>query len=189
MSSRRSRRTSSPVNAGRRKFLLAAPALGAAACAPAAPTQNAPAAPPAPASPPTVVRYDLTRESGALDPDEVVRSACQFCNSLCGIDVLKKSGRIIGIRGDAADPVAQGGLCVKAEMMPQLVYNPRRIKTPLKRTNPDKSLSHGVHAIHLEVQVDTRWTVSQLKVEVRIAVAAGQESTELGMLCPGCSER
>ncbi len=144
MSSRRSRRTPSPVNAGRRTFLLAAPALGAAACAPSAPTQDAPATPPPAAIPSAVTRYDLTRESGALDPDEVVRSACQFCNSLCGIDVLKKSGRIIGIRGDAADPVAQGGLCVKAEMMPQLVYNPRRIKTPLKRVRGKKGDRNSV---------------------------------------------
>ena len=82
-----------------------------------------------------MIRYDLTRESGALEPDEVVQSACQFCNSLCGIQVLKKSGRVIGIRGDEQDPVAQGGLCVKADMMPQLVYNPRRIKTPLKASD------------------------------------------------------
>ncbi len=146
MSSRRSPRRSSksPVNAGRRKFLLAAPALGAAACAPSAPAPEAPAAGTPPAIQPAVTRYDLTRESGALDPDEVVRSACQFCNSLCGIDVLKKSGRIIGIRGDAADPVAQGGLCVKAEMMPQLVYNPRRIKTPLKRVRGKKGDRNSV---------------------------------------------
>ncbi len=137
-SSRRPRKTSSRVNTGRRKFLLAAPALGVAACAPSSPAP-APDGPRSPGGlPSTVVRYDLTRESGALEPDEVIRSACQFCNSLCGIEVLKKSGRVIGIRGDAQDPVAQGGLCVKAEMMPQLVYNARRIKTPLRRVSGRK---------------------------------------------------
>ncbi|MFN7915205.1 MAG: molybdopterin-dependent oxidoreductase [Vicinamibacterales bacterium] len=127
-----------PVDRGRRKFLLSAPALGlgVAACSspepqPAVTSSSSPIQP-------TVVRYDLTKESGALAPDEVVQSACQFCNSLCGIEVLKKSGRVIGIRGDAQDPVAQGGLCVKADMMPQLVYNPRRIKTPLKRVRGKK---------------------------------------------------
>ncbi|MEQ1727749.1 MAG: molybdopterin-dependent oxidoreductase [Vicinamibacterales bacterium] len=126
-----------PANPGRRKFLLSAPALGlgVAACSTGStPASSATAAPPQTA----VVKFDLTRESGALDPDEVVKSACQFCNSLCGIQVLKKSGRIIGIRGEAADPVAAGNLCVKADLMPELVYNPRRIKTPLKRVRGRK---------------------------------------------------
>jgi len=128
-----------PVDQGRRKFLMATPALtlGMAACSSPEPEPPAAEAPAAPAQA-SNVRYDLTKESGALAPDEVVQSACQFCNSLCGIEVLKKSGRVIGIRGDAQDPVAMGGLCVKADMMPQLVYNPRRIKTPLKRVRGGK---------------------------------------------------
>ncbi len=129
--------SSPPVSPGRRKFLIAAPALGlgVAACT----TESTPspgATPPPPQS--AVVRFNLTRDSGALEPDEVVKSACQFCNSLCGIQVLKKSGRIIGIRGEAADPVAAGNLCVKADLMPELVYNPRRITTPLKRVRGKK---------------------------------------------------
>lgn len=130
----------SGVDAGRRRFLkLSAPALGLGmvACAPSS-EPAAPAAAPVNQAPASAVRYDLTRDSGALAPDAVVRSACQFCNSLCGIEVLKKSGRVIGIRGDADDPVARGGLCVKADMMPQLVYNPHRIKTPLRRVRGRK---------------------------------------------------
>src|SRR5829696_128459 len=56
------------------------------------------------------------------------------------------------------------------------------------RTNSDKSISHRVHAIHLEIQVNARRTVNELKVEVRIALAAGQERTELRMLRPGITE-
>ena len=133
------------VDEGRRRFLkLSAPALGLglAACSTSAPEPSSSQAQTGAQS--TPVRFDLTRESGALDPDEVVRSACQFCNSLCGIEVLKKSGRVIGIRGDADDPVARGGLCVKADMMPQLVYNPHRIKTPLKRVRGRKGDPNSV---------------------------------------------
>ncbi len=131
-----------PADVGRRLFLKSAPALGlglgAAGCAPGAPAEYAPAsagqAPPAAGA----TRYDLTKDSGALAPDETVTSACQFCNSLCGIEVLKKAGRIIAIKGLDSDPVAMGGLCVKAPMMAELVYSPRRIKTPLKRVRGQK---------------------------------------------------
>ncbi|MBN9118057.1 MAG: molybdopterin-dependent oxidoreductase [Planctomycetes bacterium] len=83
---------------------------------------------PAPGAP------DLTRKSPALEPDKVVTSACQFCNSLCGLKVHLKSGRVIDVRGEDRDPVQAGALCVKGPMMAQLVYNRHRLKTPLKRT-------------------------------------------------------
>lgn len=77
--------------------------------------------------------YDFTQASGALQPDSVVASACQFCNSLCRLNVHLKGGRIIDVVGEERDPVQAGGLCVKGPMMTQLVYNRLRLKQPLKR--------------------------------------------------------
>lgn len=76
---------------------------------------------------------DFRRESAALEADRVVTSACQFCNSLCGLKVYLKAGRVIDIQGLADDPVQAGQLCVKAPMMAQLVYNRHRLRTPLRR--------------------------------------------------------
>jgi anaerobic selenocysteine-containing dehydrogenase len=76
---------------------------------------------------------DFTRDSAALEPDRVVTSACQFCNSLCALKVHLKAGRVIDIRGETDDPVQAGALCVKAPMMAQLLYNRHRLRTPLKR--------------------------------------------------------
>ncbi|HZF38320.1 MAG TPA: molybdopterin-dependent oxidoreductase, partial [Blastocatellia bacterium] len=77
--------------------------------------------------------FDFTRQSAALQPDKIVDSACQFCNSLCRLKVQMKSGRIINIVGEPADPVQAGGLCVKGPMMMQLVYNRYRLTQPMKR--------------------------------------------------------
>src|SRR4051812_41107481 len=85
-----------------------------------------------PAKPATA--HDFTTKSAALEPDRVVKSACQFCNSLSGLNVHLKAGRVIDIRGEANAPVQAGELCVKGPMMAQLVYNRPRIKTPLRRT-------------------------------------------------------
>ncbi len=82
--------------------------------------------------------FDFTKQSGQLQPDKIVDSACQFCNSLCRLKVHVKDGRIIDVLGEEADPVQAGGLCVKAEMMTQLVYNRFRLKTPMKRVGGDK---------------------------------------------------
>lgn len=121
----------------RRLFLKSATVIGAAVtagCHPDSPELPMPGTGGSAASASLrLVGYDLTKASGALEPDEIVNSGCQFCNSLCRIVVHKKSGRIIDIRGEAADPVQAGNLCVKGPMMAELVYNPKRLTRPLKR--------------------------------------------------------
>jgi anaerobic selenocysteine-containing dehydrogenase len=89
-----------------------------------------------PHQPPSPI--DFTHDSAALEPDRVVTSACQFCNSLCGLKVSLKAGRVIAIRGLADDPVQAGGLCVKGPMMAELVYNRHRLRTPLRRVEGKK---------------------------------------------------
>ena len=82
--------------------------------------------------------FDLTQESAALSPDKIIDTACQFCNSHCGMKVSLKSERVIGIHGESEDPVQDGKLCVKAKMMPELVYNQHRLTTPLRRVSGNK---------------------------------------------------
>src|SRR5262245_63715620 len=84
-------------------------------------------------APPAANSPDFTTKSAALEPDKVVTSACQFCNSLCGLKVHLKAGRVVDIKGEERDPVQAGELCVKGPMMAQLLYNRHRLKTPLKR--------------------------------------------------------
>lgn len=84
------------------------------------------------------VQYDFTRQSAALQSDQVVHSACQFCNSNCRLKVHLKNGRIIDIQGESEDPVQAGGLCIKGPMMAQLVSNRNRLTRPLKRIAGEK---------------------------------------------------
>jgi len=90
------------------------------------------------ASPVSAPSFDFTKGSGALQPDQIIRSACQFCNCNCALQVHVKSGRVIDVAGAADDPVQAGGLCVKAGMMTELLYNRFRLTQPLKRTGGAK---------------------------------------------------
>lgn len=83
-------------------------------------------------------KFDFTQKSGALQPDKIVDSACQFCNSLCRLKVHVKDGRIIEVLGEPDDPVQAGGFCVKGPMMTQLVYNRFRLTHPMKRVAGEK---------------------------------------------------
>ncbi|MGW3647547.1 molybdopterin-containing oxidoreductase family protein [Streptomyces sp. NPDC000878] len=86
---------------------------------------------------------DFTDQSAALTPDRTVATACQFCNSNCRLNVDLKADRILAVRGEDGDPVQAGQLCVKAEMMPQLVYNKDRLTTPLRRVGGKKGSAHS----------------------------------------------
>ncbi|WP_019815670.1 molybdopterin-containing oxidoreductase family protein [Saccharomonospora saliphila] len=81
---------------------------------------------------------DFTQGAAALEPDHVVATACQFCNANCRMHVSLKSERILGVRGEPEDSVQQGNLCVKATMMPELVYNRSRLTRPLRRVSGEK---------------------------------------------------
>lgn len=125
-----------------RGALLSGVAAGGASLVTACKEKSAPA-PVQPKAPPSAPvsqssSFDYTTNSAALSPDRVVASACQFCNSLCRLQVQVKQGRIIGITGEKDDPVQRGELCPKADMMTQLVYNPRRLTRPLKRVSGEK---------------------------------------------------
>ncbi|WP_257236518.1 molybdopterin-containing oxidoreductase family protein [Nostoc sp. 'Peltigera malacea cyanobiont' DB3992] len=87
--------------------------------------------------------FDFIQKSAALEPDKIVNSACQFCNSLCRLKVHLKDGRIIDVLGEANDPVQAGGFCIKGPMMTQLVYNRFRLKSPMKRVGGNKGDSNS----------------------------------------------
>ncbi len=84
------------------------------------------------------LEFDFTQQSGALQPDRIVDSACQFCNSLCRLKVHVKDNRIIDVVGEPDDPVQAGGFCVKGPMMTQLVYNRFRLTRPMKHVSGNK---------------------------------------------------
>lgn len=58
---------------------------------------------------------------------------CRQCNAGCGIIVRVMEGRAKKIEGNPLHPVNRGRLCVRGQAGLQVLYNPDRIKTPLKR--------------------------------------------------------
>ncbi len=65
----------------------------------------------------------------------VVKSACTLCPGGCGINVRKVDDRVVKIEGLPDHPVNDGSLCTLGLAGAQLLYGPRRVKTPLKKVN------------------------------------------------------
>lgn len=65
-------------------------------------------------------------------------TTCQGCTSWCAVQVYVQNGRAIKVRGNPHSKVNMGNCCVRAHLALQQVYDPDRLRTPLKRTNPKK---------------------------------------------------
>lgn len=73
--------------------------------------------------------------------DEWVYGWCRQCAlPPCGIRVQVKDGVATKIEGDPNCPTNQGTLCSRGQATILSVYNPYRVKGPMRRTNPQKGL-------------------------------------------------
>ncbi|MBI5969972.1 MAG: molybdopterin-dependent oxidoreductase [Deltaproteobacteria bacterium] len=61
-------------------------------------------------------------------------SLCAHCGAGCGVLVKVMEGRVKKIEGNPEHPVNKGKLCALGQALPQTLYNPDRLKKPLKRT-------------------------------------------------------
>jgi anaerobic selenocysteine-containing dehydrogenase len=69
---------------------------------------------------------------------EWVASTCQGCTQWCAIQILVQDGRAVRVRGNPLSKSNHGYVCPRGHLIPQQVYDPDRIKQPMKRTNPAK---------------------------------------------------
>src|SRR3990170_2087305 len=72
--------------------------------------------------------------------DVWIHSICEMCKGDCGILVHRVDGVIVDIKGDPDCPNSRGKNCAKSIAGIMQLYDPNRVKTPLKRTNPEKGL-------------------------------------------------
>ncbi len=61
---------------------------------------------------------------------------CSYQN--CGLEVHVVDGVAVEIRGNKEHPANKGALCPRSSSALATLYNPYRVKGPLKRTNPEK---------------------------------------------------
>jgi len=67
-----------------------------------------------------------------------VSSACQGCTQWCAVQIFVQEGRAVRVRGNPLSKANHGYVCPRGHMIPQMVYDPDRIKVPMRRTNAIK---------------------------------------------------
>ncbi len=61
------------------------------------------------------------------------KAPCRFCGTGCGVMVGVSGGRVVAVKGDEANPVNRGLLCVKGYHLPGILYGADRLTHPLRR--------------------------------------------------------
>ena len=67
-----------------------------------------------------------------------VPTACGMCYVGCGVLAKVENGVVVEIKGNPDSPQNRGSMCAKGKSSVMNLYNPNRVKVPLKRTNPKK---------------------------------------------------
>ena len=64
---------------------------------------------------------------------EKIKTACRACHGGCGAIVTVEDGRVAKIEPDPDAPLSKGRLCPKGLASVEILYDPRRLKYPMKR--------------------------------------------------------
>src|SRR3990167_1351427 len=75
-----------------------------------------------------------------LKEDTWVHTCCEMCPGGCGIKAHRVDGVIVKIEGDPNCPASRGKICARGQAGLMTLYDPNRIRYPMKRTNPEKGI-------------------------------------------------
>ncbi|MFA6441420.1 MAG: molybdopterin-dependent oxidoreductase, partial [Sterolibacterium sp.] len=99
---------------------------------------------------------------------EWVASTCQGCTQWCAIQLFVQGGRMTRVRGNEISKSNHGYVCPRGHLIPQMTYDPDRIKVPMKRTNPVKG--RGIDPKFVPITWDEAiTTVADKLLELRAA--------------------
>lgn len=80
-----------------------------------------------------IVPYNVKPEEITIGKPNFYASTCSACNSHCGILIKTREGRPIKVDGNPDHPVNKGKICAKGQANILNLYDPERIKTPLRK--------------------------------------------------------
>ncbi|MEW8451002.1 MAG: molybdopterin-dependent oxidoreductase, partial [Candidatus Thiodiazotropha sp.] len=110
---------------------------------------------------------------------EWVPTVCQGCTSWCAAEAFVQEGRVVKVRGHHLSKSSNGYVCPRGHLAIGQMYDPDRIKVPMKRTNPKKG--RGVDPKFVPVSWDEALdTIADKMMELR-----NNNETEKFMLMRG----
>jgi len=81
-----------------------------------------------------IVPYNVKPEEITVGKPNYYASTCTACANSCGILIKTREGRPIKVDGNPDHPVNKGKICAKGQANILNLYDPERLKKPLKKT-------------------------------------------------------
>jgi len=102
------------------------------------------------------------------EPGQWLASTCQGCTTWCPVEIFVQDGRAVKVRGNRHSKQNDGFICPKGHIALQQLYDPDRVKVPMRRTNPNKGKGQdpGFVPISWDEALDT---VAEKMMELRRA--------------------
>ena len=117
-------------------------------------------------NPPTSAMAVRSARAAGPAKGDWVASTCQGCTQWCAIQIFVQDGRAVRVRGNPLSKTNHGYCCPRGHLIPQQVYDPDRIKVPMKRTNPAKG--RGIDPRWVPISWDEALnTVADRMIELR----------------------
>ncbi|MBW7874979.1 MAG: TAT-variant-translocated molybdopterin oxidoreductase [Candidatus Cloacimonetes bacterium] len=85
-----------------------------------------------------IVSWSKQPEGVVLGRPNFYASTCSGCEDACGVLVKTREGRPIKVDGNPEHPMNQGKICEKGQGSVLALYNPERIRKPMKSLGKDK---------------------------------------------------
>lgn len=99
-------------------------------------------------------------------PGEWKPTTCQGCTTWCPAEVFVQDGRAVKVRGNRYSKQNDGKVCPRGHLSLQQLYDPDRLKVPMKRTNPQKG--RGVDPMFVPISWDEAFnTIADKMMELR----------------------
>jgi anaerobic selenocysteine-containing dehydrogenase len=86
----------------------------------------------------TPLASPLQKNTQNFPGEKWVATSCLNCSARCAIRVRTVNGKAVKITGNPFSLVSEGKVCPRAHIGLQVLYDPGRINSPLKRTNNEK---------------------------------------------------
>ena len=65
---------------------------------------------------------------------KIVKTNCFECHAKCGVLCeVDANGKLVGVKGNPEDPRSEGRMCSKGLAAPRILYDPERLRYPLRR--------------------------------------------------------
>ena len=58
---------------------------------------------------------------------------CNLCEAICGLELTVEGRDVVGVRGNAADPLSRGHICPKGVAIADVYADPDRLRRPVRR--------------------------------------------------------